>query len=147
MKEIYTSSVKEQVAGAGLDPECVTSGCCDRVAKEMTMAIAMGDDVGKLTNKTVLTKTEKRFQSEHSVFSAYAYALTVLSTHVLEGSIPSKLKQFQIDKLHERALETVEWMKKALKAESVHPVNPNLVTSCDDSTIFAIEGIKGGAGD
>ena len=147
MKDMYTNMVKERVAEDGLDPECVKSGCSDKLAKAMTMAVAMGGDVGKLTNKKLLKKTEKRFQAEHSIFSAYAYALTVLSTHYVEGPVPSKLKQFQLDKLDPQALETVEWMKTALEAESVHPVNPNLVTSCDDSTMFVIEGVKGGAGE
>ena len=59
--------------------------------------------------------------------------------------MPSKLKQFQLDKLDTQSPKTVELIKAALEAEFVHLVNPNLITPCDDSTIFAIEGIKGGA--
>lgn len=147
MKDIHTSKLKEQVAEDGLDPECVTAGCCDRVAKEIIMAVAMGEGSGKLTNTKFLKKTEKRFQSEYSVFMAYSFALTVLSTHYMEGPVPAKLKTFQIDRLDQQTAETVERMKIALEAELVYPANPNLVTSCDDSTIFAIEGVQGGAGE
>ena len=108
MKDIYTNKVKERVAEDGLDPECVTSGCSDKLAKVMTMVVAMGDGMGKPTNKKLLTKTEKRFQAEHSMFSAYAFALKVLSTRYLEGPVPSKLKRFQLDKFDARAFETVE---------------------------------------
>ena len=128
MKGIYTHKVKEQVAKDGLDPECVTLGCGDKLAKAMTMAVAMGEDIGNLTNKKLLTKNEKRFQAEYSMFSAYAYALTVLLTRYLEGPMPSKLKQFQLDKLDPQALETMEWTKTALEAKLVHPVNSKLVT-------------------
>ena len=61
MKDIYTNKVKEQVVEDGLDPEWVTSGCSDKLAKAMAMAVAMGNDIGKPTNKKLLTKTEKRF--------------------------------------------------------------------------------------
>ena len=61
--------------------------------------------------------------------------------------MPSKLPQFQVDKLDSRATEIIEWMKIALEADNVYPVNPNLVTSGDDSTIFTIEGVQGRTGD
>ena len=38
-------------------------------------------------------------------------------------------------------------MKITLEDDNVYPVNPNLVTSGDDSTIFTIEGVQGRTGD
>ena len=70
----------------------------------MSMAVAMGGEMRKLTKKKLLTKTEKIFQDEHSIFLAYAFVLPVILTHYLEGLVPSKLKQFQLDKLDAQAL-------------------------------------------
>ena len=111
----------------------------------MLTAVAMGEEAGKLTNKILLVKTKKRFQAKHSIFSVYANALTFLSTHFIERLVPSNLPQFQVNKLDSRAIETIEWMKIALEADHVYPVNPNLVTSCDDSTILVIKGVQDGA--
>ena len=147
MKNIFTNKIKEQVAKDGLGPESVTSGCSDELAKAMLTAVAMGEETGKLTNQSLLVKTEKMFQAEHSIFSAYANALTYLSTHFIEGPMPSNLPQFKVDKLDSRAIETIELTKIALEADNVYPVIPNLVTSCDDSTNFVIEGVQGGTGD
>ena len=70
MKDIFTDKIKEQVAKDGLGPESVTSGCSDKLAKAMLTAVAMGEETGKLTNQSLLMKTEKRFQAEHSILSA-----------------------------------------------------------------------------
>ena len=94
MKGIYRNNVKKRVAKDGLGPNCVMRGCSDKLAKAMVIAATMGDDIGKLTNKKLL--------------------LTVLSAHYLEGPVPSKLKQFKLDKLDAQALETMEWMKRCI---------------------------------
>lgn len=36
----------------------------------------------------------------------------------------------------------MDWMKEAMNAEQVYPVNPNLVVSTDDTTLFVFEGSK-----
>ena len=65
----------------------------------------------------------------------------------MQGSVSATLKKFQLDKLDPQATETVDWMKSALDAESVWAVNPNLIFSSDDTTLFAIEGVQGGGGE
>ena len=70
MKDISTNKIEEQVAKDGLDPESVTSGCSDKLAKAMLTAVATGEETGKLANQNLLVKTEKRFQAEHSILSA-----------------------------------------------------------------------------
>ena len=60
----------------------------DNLATTMTLAAAMGEGVGTFTSKKLLTKTEKRFQSEHSLMMGYSYATTVLATHSIEGAVP-----------------------------------------------------------
>ena len=36
----------------------------------------------------------------------------------------------------------MDWMKDALNADQIYPVNPNLVFSTDDTTLFVFEGKK-----
>ena len=62
MKDIYTNKVKERVSEDGLDPKYVTSECSDKLAKAMTMAVAMGDNIGKPTNKKCQGKQRKDFK-------------------------------------------------------------------------------------
>ena len=63
MKDIFTNKIKEQVAKDGLYPESVTSGCSDKLAKAMLMAVVMGEETGKLTNKSLLVKGKKKNSS------------------------------------------------------------------------------------
>ena len=70
----------------------------------------------------------------------YSYAATCLATHFVEGPPPRSLAKFQPDKLGDQAQETMDWMKKALDANQLYPVNPNLTLSTDDTTLFALKG-------
>ena len=140
MKEAYASKLKERAANSGLDPDSVGAAVSDNLAKTMTLAAAMGEGVGTFTSKKLLTKTEKRFQSEHSLMMGYSYATTVLATHFIEGAVPRSLSKFRAENLDKDALETTDSMKEALCAKEVYPVNPNLVLSTDDTTLFVFEG-------
>ena len=50
------------------------------------------------------------------------------------------LRNSRKKKLSPAATETIEWVKEALNAEHIHPVNTNLLLSSDDSTLFVFEG-------
>ena len=91
MKDIFTNKIKEQVVKDSLYPKSVTSSCSDKLAKVMLMTVAMSKETGKLTNKSLLVETEKRFQAEHSIFPMHANDLTVHSTHFIEGPVPTNL--------------------------------------------------------
>ena len=106
----------------------------------MTLAAAMGKCVGTFTSKKLLTKTEKRFQSKHSLMMGYLYAITVLATHFIEGAVPRSLSKFCPENLGKDALQTTDWMKEALCAKEIYLVNPNLVLSTDNTTLFVFEG-------
>ena len=43
--------------------------------------------------------------------------------------------------------QTMECVKEAYDAEQLYPVNPNLVLSIDDTTLFVFEGSAGGKED
>ena len=146
MEKAYSSKLKQKAAANGLEEETVNTRVSQSTAKAMLISAAMGESVGKLTTKKLLTKTETRFQSKHSVMGAYAYATTVLSTHFIVGSTPSNLSKFCPDKLKSNAVETLDWMRKALDATSIYPVNPNLLFSTDDTVFFTFEGRKNSDG-
>ena len=147
MNDAYASKLKDKAEIHGLDAESVSTNVDHSTSKAMTLAAAMGVDVGRATTKTLLTKTETRFQSEHSLMMGYAYATTVLATHFIEGPVPKSLAKLKMDELSEKALETMDWMKKALGADSIYPVNPNLLFSTDDTVFFAFEGTKNKQGE
>ena len=147
MKEAYSSRLKDKADKCGLESETIHVQVTNQTAKAMTLAAAMGDSVGTFTTKKLLTKTEKRFQSEHSLMMGYSYAATVLATHFVEGPSPRSLAKFQPDKLSGQAQETMDWMKEALGANQLYPVNPNLTLSTDDTTLFAFEGVKNSEGE
>ncbi len=44
--------------------------------------------------------------------------------------------------LSDDAKKTVEWVREAFGADEVHPVDPNLVLSTDDTTVFVFEGAQ-----
>ena len=147
MKNAYAEKRKDKAALDGLDPDSINSSISTRTAKVALIAVAMGDSDISLSNKVLLTKTEKRFQSEHSIMGAYAYACTVLSTHFIEGPCPKNLAHLKPHKLSASALETIEWVKEAYGSEEIHPVDPNLILSTDDTTLFVFEGAADGRGD
>jgi len=78
---------------------------------------------------------------------AYAYATTVLSTHFIEGSRPKNLGKFNPDDLSQPAKETIEWVKEAFNTDEIHPIDPNLLLSTDDTTLFVFEGTSGDSED
>ena len=147
MKEAFKRKMKDKAEQDGFDPGNVSEGSSNTLAKTMMVASAMSTEVGTFTTKKLLPKTEKRFQSEHSLMMGYSYAATVLATHFIEGPVPTKLKNYKYDNLNRDARESVDWMKSALQATEIYPVNPNLVMSTDDSTMFAMEGVTNDAGD
>jgi hypothetical protein len=143
MKNSYESVKKAKAASDGLDPNGVNIKVSDKTAKAAMVAIAMGDNGMRFTKKKLLTKTASRFCSEHSVMMGYAYATTVLSTHFIEGHGPTNhIANGNMEKLSFDAKETIEMIKEAYGADDIYPVNPNLILSTDDTTLFVFEGAK-----
>ena len=88
-------------------------------AKAMLISADMGESVGKLATQKLLTKTETRFQSEHSVMGGptLTYTTTVLSAHFIVGPTPSNLSKFRPDKLKSNAVETLGWTRNGAWAQ------------------------------
>ena len=148
MEKAYSRKLKQKAATNGLEEDTVNTRVFPSTAKAMLISADMGESVGKLTTKKLLTKTETRFQSEHSVMGGptLTYTTTVLSAHFIVGPTPSNLSKFRPDKLKSNAVETLDWMRKALDATSIHPVNPNLLFSANDTVFFTFEGRKNSDG-
>ena len=146
MTSKFEQKKKEKAEADGLDPHSINCAISNKTAKATMVAVAMGEDnnIG-LTNSKSMTKTESRYISEHSIFMGYAYAATVLSTHCIEGNAPRHMiRKWKPNELSGYAKETMEWMKKAMNADKIFPVDPNLVLSTDDTTLFVFEGtVKG----
>ena len=88
LKIVVTEVMKKNADQDGLDSESVKYGITDRIAKTMIIAAAMEESGPSLTNRKLLAKTEKQFQSENSIMGVYAYTLTSLSTHFISGHCP-----------------------------------------------------------
>ena len=76
---------------------------------------------------------------------AYAFATTVLTTSFYEGHRPATLEKVDESMLSASAKETVQWVKEAYESDNIHPIDPNLLLSTDDTTIFVFEGVQGGS--
>lgn len=138
MKDCYEQKKKEQAEKDGLDPDSTNCNVSDVTAKVAIVAAAMSRDDLTLSDKNLQTKTLARWIAEHSIMGGYAYAATVLSTHFIEGD--RRWANYNPDNLGTDALETMEWMKKVMNADKIFPVNPNLVLSTDDTSLFVFEG-------
>ena len=76
------------------------------------VAVAMGTTNLSFMLKKLLIKIEKRWQVEHSVMEAYAYATVVFSTHFVDGPCPCNPKMRP--HLHSPSTkEAIEWVKEA----------------------------------
>ena len=76
------------------------------------VAVAMGTTNLSFMLKKLLIKIEKRWQAEHSVMEAYAYATVVFSTRCVDGPCPFNLKMRL--QLHSPSTkEAIEWVKEA----------------------------------
>jgi len=58
----------------------------------------------------------------------------------LPGPQPAWMGDVNMDERSPSTLRTIEMITKVLGCESVYPVNPNLVLSTDDTTLFVFEG-------
>ncbi|KAL7536827.1 hypothetical protein ACHAXR_007427 [Thalassiosira sp. AJA248-18] len=66
MINAFEAKKKVQTGSEGLDPNSINVQVSEKVAKAAMVAVAMGEQSGvKFTNKKLLSKTEKRYQSEH----------------------------------------------------------------------------------
>ena len=142
-KTAFSNMKKKQAEKDGLDPDSVNATVCDKTAKIAMTAAAMRESCMRFSNKSLQKKTEARFVSEHSVMGAYAYATTVLSTHFVEGPRPQNLKKMKPALFSSATKETIDWVKTTYGTEWIYPVDPNLVLSTDDTTLFVFEGTTG----
>ena len=135
-----------QAAKDGLDPNSVKVKTSKKLVKEAMTAVAMGGDESNfgLSKKKLAKKTEARYRAEHSVRGAYAYATTVLATHFVEGPRPhtKTFRKYNHSNLSDNAKQTIEWVKEAYGVDEIHPVDPNLLLSTDDTTLFVFEGTQ-----
>ena len=84
----------------------------DQTVKVRMVTVSMGTTNLSFMLKKLLTKIEKRWQAEHSVTEAYAYANMVFSTRFEEGPCPRSLKMRP--HVHSPSTkETIAWVKEA----------------------------------
>mmetsp|Transcript_24743 Transcript_24743/g.53376 ORF Transcript_24743/g.53376 Transcript_24743/m.53376 type:complete len:130 (+) Transcript_24743:1024-1413(+) len=66
---------------------------------------------------------------------------------IAEGPRPRNLAYYKPQRLSDDAQETIEWVKEAYSTDELYPVDPNLILSTDDTTLFVLEGAADGSGD
>jgi len=112
MKNVNETVEKGTAKSDELDPESADCTILDQTAKVRMVAMAMGTTNLSFMLKKLLTKIEKRWQAEHSVTEAYAYANMVFSTRFEEGPCPRSLKMRP--HVHSPSTkETIAWVKEA----------------------------------
>jgi len=143
LKESIASKKKFEAKANGLDPDGVACGISDRTAKVLMTAAAMGLPGTYFTKKKLQIKSASRFVAEHSLFMAYAFATTAISTGFIPGRTPAHLVgKFRPDRLSPSARETMDWVKLAWGEDEIYPVDPNLLLSTDDTVLFVFQGCK-----
>lgn len=140
-----TDAKRKEAETAGISSNFRNSKVSDYAAKVTAVAAAMLDGFGLgLSNKKLQTKTESRFIASNSIMATMAYCMTVLATHFLAGTAPHYSK-YDPSHLSQNAVETLEMVSDAYGVDSVYPVDPNLVISVDDTTVFACNAINDGS--
>ena len=97
MKIAFTNKLNDKAAREGFDPDLVTTGASDTLNKAMTVVATMEKEAATFSKRTSLKRTRQYFQTEYSMMMgySYSYSATVLATHFIEGSIPTKLKEYK----------------------------------------------------
>ena len=139
MKKIMEIRQKEKANKDGLDPDTIKCKVTTRAAKVNLIVAAVEGEVA-FSKKTLLIKTEARFRAEHSVMSGFSYATTCLMTHYIEGRKPSWMRNIDMTSLPFSVKKTLDMVKGVFGTDEFCPVNPSLVLSTDDSSLFVFEG-------
>ena len=112
MKNVNETVEKCTAESDELDPESADCTILYQTAKVRMVAVAMGTINLSFMLKKLLIKIEERWQVEHSVMEAYAYATVVFSTCFVDGPCHCNLKMRP--RLHSPSTkETIEWVKAA----------------------------------
>ena len=92
---------------------------------------------GVSLTKSTMHKTENRFAAETSVRSMAAYLVTIIVNHF----VPANDTAFKIPKDIGPSAKELHEIVNRYFGISMCAVKPQYVTSTDDTTVFAIEGI------
>jgi hypothetical protein len=98
----------------------------------------------KLTNSAVQAKTNTRYTAENSLMSAMSFLLVQAVSGLIIGEPHSKTKP--VETASEGARLLAELVSKANGNVPVYPVQPGMVTTTDDTTVFACVGIDNQSG-
>ena len=70
-----------------------------------------------------------------------SYALTVLNTHFIPASVPTKYwDAFETSVMSDDQKKMIEWVSAAYGGANIICAHPALICSTDDTTIFAHQG-------
>ena len=84
-------------------------------------------------------KTMNRCVAGNSLRSTFSYIITVASTHFIVGKI---LSDKVLNMLQKEAIETIDLVSKLNNNTLCMPINPNLIFSTDDTTMYIFEGVE-----
>jgi hypothetical protein len=93
----------------------------------------------KLTNGVVQAKTNTRYTAENSLMSAMSFLLIQATSGLIIGEPHSKTTPLETATEGARPLAAL--VSKANGNVSVYPVQPGMITTTDDTTVFACAGI------
>ena len=86
-------------------------------------------------------KTENRYIAENSILSTICYLFTVAVAHILIGVPDPKYNTtIKANKLTKGAQKLVRLVSIANNNAPIYNVLPGLITSTDDTTVFAFKG-------
>ena len=87
--------------------------------------------------KSMRSITSNRFIFENSIRSALSYAMTILSTHFVLGKI---MPSSTYETLSKGAKTTIKLVSRLNNNITCAPVDPDLVFSTDDTSLYVHEG-------
>jgi len=98
----------------------------------------------KLSNGEVQAKTNTRYTAENSLMSAMSFLLVQAISGLIVGEPHSKTKP--VETATGGAQLLADLVSKANGNVSVYPVQPGMITTTDDTTVFACVGIADQSG-
>ena len=98
----------------------------------------------KLSNGELQAKTNTRYTAENSLMSAMSFLLVQAISGLIVGKPHSKTKP--VDTATDGAQVLADLVRNANGNVSVYPVQPGMITTTDDATVFACLGVADQSG-
>lgn len=137
--KILTGMKKKRALESGKDPDLVKDVCVKTCKRYKCIGACSSSTK---IRKQVRHKNLCRYIGERSILSTATYLHTIAQSHyVISHEKPEYMKYLPpIEEASEGAQKLYKLVEKCNPGMHVSPINPSLVVSTDDSTVYALKG-------